>query len=241
MNKFQILQWDSDLFGYNVANILASEPTLKEFDTLIGEMKNQHIKLAYWSTSNSFNLQDEISKKHNGLLVDLKTTYCKVLSEKNDDFKIDEHATIFPGNKPDSSLYEIALQCGEYSRFRNDLNIPYTVFKKMYNIWIEKSASKELADDILIYNVNNEIAGLVTLYVKDSVGHIGLIGVHSNFRGKGIGSKLIIAAIEYFKKAGCKSIEVVTQGLNKAACALYEKNGFSIKSQFSLYHFWLIV
>jgi dTDP-4-amino-4,6-dideoxy-D-galactose acyltransferase len=241
MNNFDILPWDSQLFGFNVAKILPVDPKLPDFEKLFSEMKKQTVKLAYWQTSLTFDQQKEISKRYNGLLVDLKTTYSKILSPNVDAayFKTDMKVIPFSGNLPDDNMYNIALQCGEYSRFRVDPKISYSIFEKLYKTWIEKSASKELADDILIYKIDNNLAGLITVYVKDFVGHIGLVGVDSNYRGQGIGNKLISASENYFKKAKCKSIEVITQGLNKAACTLYEKNDFSIKTQTNFYHFWI--
>jgi dTDP-4-amino-4,6-dideoxy-D-galactose acyltransferase len=241
MNSFEILPWDSELFGFNVAKILPIEPTISDFVKTFGKMKEQQVKLVYWQTSLTFNQQKEISKRYNGLFVDLKTTYCKMLSPVVNDVinQPDTSVFTFSENSPDNNMYNVALQCGEYSRFRIDSKISYSIFEKLYRIWIEKSVNKELADDILIYKINDRAAGLITVYTKDSVGHIGLVGVDNNFRGQGIGNKLIIASDKYFKEVGCKSVEVVTQGLNKAATTLYEKNSFSIKSQTNFYHFWI--
>lgn len=71
------------------------------------------------------------------------------------------------------------------------------------------------------------------------MGHIGLTGVDENYRGRGIGKKLITAAIEYFCKKSIKEIQVVTQGNNMAACKLYESCGFKVLDWIEFYHFWL--
>ncbi len=241
MNNFEILPWDSQLFGFNVAKILPVEPTLSDFDKIFNKMKEHQVKLAYWQTSLTFNKHKEISNRYNGLFVDLKTTYSKMLSPIVNDIinKPDIKVSTFSGNYPENNMYSIALQCGEYSRFRIDPKISYSIFEKLYKTWIEKSTGKELADDILIYKIDNKTVGLITVYVKETIGHIGLVGVDNDYRGQGIGNKLIIASEKYFKEAGCMSIEVVTQGLNKTACTLYEKNNFSIKSQTNFYHFWI--
>ena len=239
MNEFQLLKWDSELFGFKVANILISTPTLEEFERIFENLKKQQIRLAYWQTSPKFKFQDEIAKKCSGLLVDLKTTFSKELSDRKEiTTEIDDSIVLFSDTIVNKQMIELSLQCGEYSRFRVDPNVPYPIFDKLYTLWIEKSVSKELADDILIYKKENTIAGLATVYTNESIGHIGLIGVDKHYRGMGIGNKLIAAAINYFNKAECNSIEVVTQGKNIAACALYEKNGFYIKSQTNYYHFW---
>jgi ribosomal protein S18 acetylase RimI-like enzyme len=74
---------------------------------------------------------------------------------------------------------------------------------------------------------------------KDGKGNIGLVGVHSDSRGKGQGSVLINAALNYFLENKCHRVSVVTQGRNQAACGLYEKFGFRVAGKTNFYHFWL--
>ena len=110
---------------------------------------------------------------------------------------------------------------------------------ELYHTWIEKSVNKELADDIIIQEVEGQLAGVITVFIKNEIGYIGLVGVDSRYRGQGIGSKLIKDSLTYFKNKSINRVEVVTQGNNKPACKLYEKHGFSILYQTDFYHFWI--
>jgi ribosomal protein S18 acetylase RimI-like enzyme len=57
------------------------------------------------------------------------------------------------------------------------------------------------------------------------VGSLG-IGVIANYRGQGIGEKLIRITLEKAKEIGLTRIELTVRAPNKAAFALYKKIGF---------------
>jgi dTDP-4-amino-4,6-dideoxy-D-galactose acyltransferase len=236
MNNFQILQWDSEFFGFKVAKITEGCISLDSFAETYLNMTNEGIKLIYWPASTDCKHQSELSEKFQGLLVDIKTTYSIELSN------IDEIVTkteVLKSKIPDKKIIEIAIQCGEYSRYKVDPGIPEEKFEELYKLWMIKSLNGEMADDVIVSKINDAVAGLITVYCKNNIGSIGLVGVHSNFRGKGIGGELIKASLSYFKKMNCTKASVVTQGKNEAACRLYETYGFKVQNQANFYHFWL--
>jgi dTDP-4-amino-4,6-dideoxy-D-galactose acyltransferase len=63
--------------------------------------------------------------------------------------------------------------------------------------------------------------------------------VDENQRGKAIGRKLVVAALEYFRDHKVTTVEVVTQKANNSACRFYESCGFKIKSILNIYHLWI--
>jgi|GEM_PF-3818381 len=48
MNRFQILDWDSEFFEIPIAQILPAKPFVLELDQVISRMKNKNVKLTYW-------------------------------------------------------------------------------------------------------------------------------------------------------------------------------------------------
>lgn len=56
-------------------------------------------------------------------------------------------------------------------------------------------------------------------------GGLGM-GIVSEFRGQGIGSKLLSAVLDHSKKFGLEKIELQVYTTNKSAIALYKKFGF---------------
>lgn len=63
------------------------------------------------------------------------------------------------------------------------------------------------------------------LPVSGHVGHLGM-GVHRDYRGQGLGKRLILAALEKAKSNGLKRVELEVYRHNTAAIALYERVGF---------------
>ncbi|HEY1327903.1 MAG TPA: GNAT family protein [Casimicrobiaceae bacterium] len=61
--------------------------------------------------------------------------------------------------------------------------------------------------------------------VHAHVGHLG-IGVLPGYRGRGIGERLMRAALEAARAAGFERVELNVYGRNKRARALYRKLGF---------------
>lgn len=53
-------------------------------------------------------------------------------------------------------------------------------------------------------------------------------------RGSGVGSRLLQAAIEHARSAGCKRITLLTDHTNEAAQRFYVKQGFSLSSMVPL-------
>ena len=140
---------------------------------------------------------------------------------------------------PNKELYDLALQSGEYSRFRIDENFPAGSYEKLYRRWIEQSVCKAMADDVLCYYDDAKIVGMVTVGVKDNIGSIGLVAVDVKSRGKGVGSVLLEAVDAYFGEKGVSCVEVATQQNNLTACSWYERNGYEVASVTDIYHWWI--
>src|SRR4030042_2643612 len=240
MGNFELLKWDSGFFGFNIAKINDTCLSPGIFGNLYQELKNNKVKLIYWPSDLNCRTQNEISKEFNGNLVDVKTQFEKDL-RKTDRIIFEKQTSIefYKNKKPADRMLEIAIQCGEFSRFKVDPDFPSGKFEELYKTWLIKSLTGELADEVIITKKNELVTGLITVGSKDGKGNIGLVGVHGDSRGIGQGSILIKAALNYFVENKCYVASVVTQGLNQAACRLYEKFGFRVSEKVNFYHFWI--
>ncbi|WLE98289.1 MAG: GNAT family N-acetyltransferase [Candidatus Electrothrix communis] len=136
-------------------------------------------------------------------------------------------------------MIDLAIESGIYSRFKLDENIDEIKFNDLYKKWIVNSVKKEIAAGVLIYEIDNKLAGLITFDKSHGVGKIGIIAVDKCYRRRSVGSFLLTAAEYYLYEAGCDKITIATQDCNKAACQLYEKNGYHIDGAEYVYHIWL--
>jgi len=240
MNEYRILDWDSAFLGYKVAIIDNNCLSPQEFILIYNGLMELGVKLIYWPSKIDCKFQDEISKEKNGLLADEKTTYeIDTHSLSKEFFMPFREIEFYSSEEIDEKLLELGVQCGEYSRFKIDSRIPYSKFADLYKEWMKKSVTGIMADDVIIVRDKGRIIGVITVSVKNYIGDIGLVGVDENFRGQGVGGKLIKAALGYFIEKKCEFVHVVTQGNNEAACKLYEKYGFVVKNKLNYYHFWV--
>lgn len=236
MQQYEILAWDSDFFGFPVANILTDTLSSSEFISLCSDFAKHAVKLAYWKTHHDISLAD--FKTYSIRLVDKPCLYKKQLNPSLAQPAFKEGIFLYSDIHVSNKLYEIAIQCGAFSRFQNDTRIPKGKYEELYRIWIEKSVGKQNADDIICYSYNNEIAGIVTISILNDIGTIGLFGVDEIARGRGIGTQLLDAVQIYCIQRNCFEIRVATQQQNIPACSVYKKVGFNMMDKKNCYHIW---
>ncbi len=82
-----------------------------------------------------------------------------------------------------------------------------------------------ISHDTIIINNGVYVAGYSIQETLDSLTLISLF-VDKNYRGKGIGNKLVKSAIKDAKKIGSKSLFLMVKKDNKKAIKMYKKNKF---------------
>ena len=86
----------------------------------------------------------------------------------------------------------------------------------------------------LIAESENENLGFITFHIQNLLHHCGLVGeiheffIDENYRGRGIGRKLINEIIKYSEQNNLKSIEVTTNKKRVENVAIYENLGFTL-------------
>ncbi|MBW7885350.1 MAG: GNAT family N-acetyltransferase [Caldilineaceae bacterium] len=239
-NGVRVLDWDSRLFGFGVAEITLSATQPDQLADLVAVLRAQDVKLVYcFVPSKGDTIAERTVRRFGGYLVDRKTTFRTRLRPSNLTSDSQIKVEPFGLHMPSNDLVALAIQSGEYSRFFIDPAVPRERFEELYTIWIERSVTKQLADEVLVIRHQNRIAGMVTVRANDEVGEIGLIAVDSAYRGKGYGTTLIREAHLWLAVQGCTSCRVVTQGANIPACRLYTKAGYTVENSESVFHLWL--
>lgn len=237
MNAFEILKFDTELFGFGVAKILVSRLDSSALRNILEQLQQQKVRLVFWP-SNSW---DEISQKAalalHGHYCTKQVTY--VIELKNLGSFLTPDVEEYADTIVTRELEELAFEAGKYSHFLNDPKFPRDLFVKTYQNWIANSANKTLAKKILVIWRDQIIVGMVTLGEKNQRGDIGLLGVSENFRRHGFGKQLVQAAQMEFIRQGYATAQVVTQLQDVPACKLYEKCGYTIEKIDNYYHFWI--
>lgn len=232
------LPWDSDFFEIKVGKVVGEIDSEQAFTAVEHNFISEKYDLLYYSHEKELSPFFNINEKIKSRLVDVKTTFGK---------KIDIAAQFDPkieltneslDERSSQQLFDLAIQSGEFSRFKIDPKISADKFKRFYETWMVNSLNKSFADAVLVYKIDDEMVGFITLNSNHNQASIGLIAVDHHYRGMGIGKKLIESGENFMYQQGFKTLQVVTQGENIAACRLYEKCGFRKLNSEYFYHFW---
>lgn len=95
--------------------------------------------------------------------------------------------------------------------------------------WSKDALNKEIENPLakyLVAEVDNKIVGFAGLWKIYDEGHITNIAVHPNYRGNGIGSKLVESLINNFDAWYINSLTLEVRKSNITAQHLYKKYGF---------------
>lgn len=241
MTDYVRLDWDSRFFGSAVARIVPDRLSSERLAALLEELRGQGVSLVYWATACEPPDVAATVSAFAGRLVDRRVTYVRNLDAGTAG---EERAAVavetYASPDADEDLERLAVQAGEFSRFRVDPGISRDKFEELYRIWIRKSVTKDLADAVLVIRgADRRVVAMITVGEKQGRGDIGLVAVDDSSRGRGLGKHLLAAAMRYFRERDLELLQVVTQGANRAACRLYESVGCSVEEQRDVYHFWL--
>jgi len=216
------LPWDSQLFGYRVGKVEVSQ---LGFD-LLGFLEQALVfRLVYVISEKPI-----LSLPENTILVDTKVTFEKAI------YEIDslEGIEFFEGELSEK-LISLAFQSGNFSRFKTDERLSNKEFEKLYLKWLERDLK---TGKIIVHKIADEIVGMITLSFHDSFSSIGLLAVDFNYRGKGIGDKLLKMAESISGSLGLKKISVQTQLKNSGAMRFYKQIGFEKTEEKFIYHYY---
>lgn len=95
--------------------------------------------------------------------------------------------------------------------------------------WTKGAFYKELENKLARYvvaEIDGKIAAYGGMWLVVDEGHITNIAVHPDFRGIGLGDKIVEAMIEECKKSNVISMTLEVKVSNYAAQSLYRKYGF---------------
>jgi mycothiol synthase len=109
---------------------------------------------------------------------------------------------------------------------------PETVETMSYNI----SMSHRSPKDIVLACEEDEVTGYCwTEIVSGGQGRIFMIGSDPDYRGKGIGRKLLLAGIANLQNMGVDEVWLTVDSENETARSLYESTGFKLQRSYLWY------
>lgn len=237
MKNTEYLQWDSEFFNMKIGRLIINDIGNVNADTINSELfkaEAESYDLIYLEYP-FINGAASISKIDRQP-IDIKITYEIALDNIkgcHPDGNIKEIRTAIP------ELYVLAFASGHESRYKLDKQFKDDDFIRLYTKWIDNSIYASFADVVYGYYDNDSLIGFISLKIKNDIGIIGLFAVDEDYRGQGIGRKLMQSAIDYCAMRGATHVEVATQLNNSGACRFYERIGFKRSKAFAIHHIWL--
>lgn len=233
-SSIAFLEWDSSFFGRSIGSLCLS--SLLQLDRELDLASDLGFDLVYVYSKEEIKL----NRIKNFRLIDVggQMTFVKSLLGTSD---CDHHGNnngIVESIRSDSSsdVIELAYLSGQLSRFRVDPWLPHGSFEELYKTWITKIIDQMPSTSIYACYEDGSAIGMITSQCIADVCSIGLLAVHSSFKGRGIASRLIKQVESQCLKQGVASLEVKTQLSNVNAQHLYLKNRFVEVHRTFLYH-----
>ncbi len=235
----QVLDWDSHFFGFRVGR--CNEPDLPQ-DALgegLQQARSEGCRVVYWPASNR--KENEVAAAAlGGKLMDQRRTYVRSLEGLSAaDLVVNWFIESYRRSLPDAELEELALQAGEYSRFRRDPGFGQESFERLYRAWIRNSVSRSIAEEVLFIEDFGLKRALLTLGLQNGRPDIGLLATQTEYRGRGMAADLVRASLIWAINRDYQEAQVCTQAENAGACAFYEAMGYAVEREEWIYHFWL--
>jgi len=230
MNSARFLEWDTQFFGVRIASLEAENIDEQAWGAALEYCREQRIECLYVLASGS---ADELRARTAGALpTDRRVT-----------LQLGRRAAPASGTRMRRALEAdipalraLAARSHTDSRFYADPHFARERCDELYATWIQKSVCG-WADAVFASGPVGAPLGYLSFHVRSDRAEIGLVAVAEAARGQGLGRELVEAAILRAAPLGLP-LQVVTQGRNAAASALYEKCGFGVLRVQSWFHLW---
>lgn len=231
---------DTERFGFNIAKI-------NEFDSpivdILKSLKLNGYKLIISKVNaNNLHLINEL-EKYGFELKDIQVTY-KI--ETSDSLSLTQSANVMIRDAKltdRNALFDIAQKSFKgYGHYAADKKLDAEKCNEIYSDWIVRSFDKQVADNILIAEIDGRVAGFLShkIYGSENKYAAGGIGaIDPVYRNRNIFQEITIAGINWARESNCKWVEHNVLITNYPVNRSFSNLGFRISNSFVTFHKWL--
>ncbi len=237
----ELLEWDTNFFGFRVARVRGEVLTPERVQQIEAWCRQAKVRCLYFLSRaddpNTTRLADD-----NGFqFIDVRMTFERKISTGIIDGEMTKSKIQVRLARPADicPLQNITRESYHDTRFYFDANFPRHLCDLLYETWLKLSC-EGYADAVLVAERDGIPVGYISCHLdgEPPTGRIGLVGVSRQAQGQGIGQTLVFSALEWFLTQGAPDVIVVTQGRNIAAQRLYQRCGFLTQTVQLWYHKW---
>jgi dTDP-4-amino-4,6-dideoxy-D-galactose acyltransferase len=238
----EILPWDSQFFGFSIGRVRGDTLTYDQLVEVDRWSRKEKVAGLYFLARADSPDTIEVVQNAGFRLVDIRIT----LEHKNDDAnftnlpKISEAGARAARLEDVPVLQAIARTAHTDTRFFIDPHFTRAKAEALYSLWIELECQGRAQHVMVPISDTDKPLGYISCHLDagHSTGQIGLVGIESGARGRGLAKAVVKEALRWFQDQNAKSVTVVTQGRNLAAQRLYQRCGFVTCDLQLWYHKW---
>ena len=239
----ETLPWDSEFFGFPIGRVFGNDLTEEHVGPIDDWSHTNQTRCLYFLASADNQTSIRAAENHHFGLVDIRLTFATTLPPLRtlDPAQVASGTGIRPAEPADlAQLQVIARRAHVGTRFFTDRHFPRDKVEELYSTWIVQDYKGRAQRILVAVSNSNQPLGYVScmLNFPSRVGQIGLIAVGEDASGKGLGTRLVLAACDWFAQQGMQEVTVVTQGNNRPAQRLYQRCGFFLRDLKLWYHKW---
>jgi dTDP-4-amino-4,6-dideoxy-D-galactose acyltransferase len=232
VSRLKRLAWDSEILGMSVGRWEGSQLSDGERRLLEEAAESAGLDCVYLALDGQDPESWILGDRPGYLLVDVRLDFslCPSATAESRGVRIAEAADVKP-------LAALAVASFRYSRFYFDPEIPRRRADDLYRAWVENSITGGYAEVTLVRGEVGSPEGFITCHLDGETGRIGLVGVSTEARGRGVGGRLVRDALAWFAARGATEVRVATQARNTGAQRLYQRAGFLVAESTVLFHY----
>lgn len=234
-----LLEWDTAHFGFPIAQIEKVTISKAEIDKILQYCKEVQVKLLQFKCDVHHRNSVLLAESNNFHFADLRMILRKDLTQSLNISPLPDKILFREADIRDAELLmEIVENLYVHSRYYFDANFPRAKVNDLYREWVRKAITGEFDDLAWVVCTEDEPVAFCTVRFNGHEAIIGLVGVHPEHNGLGMGKLVLENALFNLKKKGIKQVKVGTQGRNYPAIRLYQRVGFILQNSQIYYHRW---
>lgn len=229
--------WDTDYFGILSAKAVLNGTVTEQELVILKDFLDEYEFATIINSGNNKQNNYWLGRKTNAFLTDINVQLTKDLSTGF--IKSIEPGEVYESYHRDENVLRIAHHAFKHSRFFNDPNLPLDKAKVIYVHWAENAFNKPgryysitknqgVTTGFILFSLDQEL----------SIATIELIAVDEQYRGLGVGKKLISGMESFISQRNIGKIKVGTQIDNASAIRFYTSCGFIYTTCNAIYHYW---
>ena len=232
----RFLPWDSEFFGVRIGSVLPRRLDGATIAAIRAFRNEERIDCLYFLADLGDAATIRLAEDEGFRMVDVRVTLERRGPAPGEE-RAGDGVLVRPAEERDLPvLTALARENHVDTRFYYDGRFPRERCDALYAAWIENEVRGQ-ADRVLVPEIDGKAAGYITCH-RAGPPRIGLLGVGPAAQGRGIGGKLIRAALAWFAGEGIERVSVVTQGRNVRAQRAYQREGFATAAVEVWYHGW---